>query len=72
MFLMRIKFLTLYFLFILIENAYAYIDPGTGSLILQLILGGIAAAFAMINGLLYKIKTFLKKILKIKDKKNNS
>mgnify|MGYP006088192281 CR=1 FL=1 len=71
MFLMRIKFLTLYFLFILIENAYAYIDPGTGSLILQLILGGIAAAFAMINGLLYKIKKFLKKILKIKDKKNN-
>tara|TARA_B110000438_G_scaffold247318_1_gene249394 strand:+ start:129 stop:338 length:210 start_codon:yes stop_codon:yes gene_type:complete len=68
---MRIKFLTLYFLFILIENAYAYIDPGTGSLILQLILGGIAAAFAMINGLLYKIKKFLKKILKIKDKKNN-
>ena len=71
MFLMRIKFLTLYFLFILIENAHAYIDPGTGSLILQLILGGIAAAFAMINGLLYKIKKFLKKILKIKDKKNN-
>tara|TARA_B110000037_G_scaffold88138_1_gene104501 strand:- start:441 stop:659 length:219 start_codon:yes stop_codon:yes gene_type:complete len=71
MFLMRIKFLTLYFLFILIENAYAYIDPGTGSLILQLILGGIAAAFAMINGLLYKIKKFSKKILKIKDKKNN-
>ena len=71
MFLMKIKFLTLYFLFILIENAHAYIDPGTGSLILQLILGGIAAAFAMINGLLYKIKKFLKKILKIKDKKNN-
>ena len=71
MFLMGIKFLTLYFLFILIENAHAYIDPGTGSLILQLILGGIAAAFAMINGLLYKIKKFLKKILKIKDKKNN-
>lgn len=71
MFLMKIKFLTLYFLFILIENAHAYIDPGTGSLILQLILGGIAAAFAMINGLLYKIKKFSKKILKIKDKKNN-
>tara|TARA_B110000027_G_scaffold57989_1_gene62774 strand:+ start:567 stop:776 length:210 start_codon:yes stop_codon:yes gene_type:complete len=68
---MKIKFLTLYFLFILIENAHAYIDPGTGSLILQLILGGIAAAFAMINGLLYKIKKFSKKILKIKDKKNN-
>lgn len=67
---MKIKFLTVYFLFIFIENAHAYIDPGTGSLILQLILGGIAAAFAMINGLLYKIKTFLKKILKIKDKKN--
>jgi len=51
------------------ENAYAYIDPGSGSLILQLILGGIAAAFAMINNLFYKLKKFTKKIFNIKDTK---
>jgi len=66
---MKIKLFIFFYLFIFIENAYAYIDPGTGSLILQLILGGIAAAFAMINGLFYKFKKLLKKILHIKDKK---
>jgi len=66
---MMIKLITFIYLFVFIENAHAYIDPGTGSLILQLILGGIAAAFAMINGLFYKFKKLLKKILHIKDKK---
>ena len=66
---MKIKLFIFFYLFIFIENAYAYIDPGTGSLILQLFLGGIAAAFAMINGLFYKFKKLLKKILHIKDKK---
>ena len=38
--------------------AYAYLDPGTGSIILQALLGGIAGA--MIAGRLYwsKIKSF--------------
>ena len=40
------------------QTAHAYLDPGTGSIILQAILGG--AAGAMIAGKLYwsKIKSF--------------
>lgn len=66
---MKVKLLTLLFLFIQMENAHAYIDPGSGSLILQLILGGIAAAFAMINNLFYKLKKFTKKVFNIRDTK---
>ena len=70
---MDIKFLTLLLYSILTVNAYAYLDPGTGSLILQLILGGIAAFFAMISGYFTKIKILLKKIFKSKkiNSKNN-
>jgi len=39
------------FYFILIflfpSNAYAYLDPGTGAMIIQLIVGGIAAGIVM-------------------------
>jgi hypothetical protein len=39
--------------------AYAYLDPGTGSILLQVILGGIAGA--LVAGKLYwsKIKRFI-------------
>ena len=42
------------------QPAYAYLDPGTGSIIIQSIIGGIAAATTF--GAVYwaKIKTFLK------------
>ena len=68
---MKIKILsTIFFYFLLIGKAYAYLDPGTGSLILQLILGGIAAFFAVITSFFSKIKKSLKKTFNIK-KKNN-
>jgi hypothetical protein len=34
-----------------VAPAHAYIDPGTGSMVLQLLLGGVAGA--MVNGRLY-------------------
>jgi hypothetical protein len=42
--------------------AYAYLDPGTGSIILQSIIGGIAAASAF--GAMYwnKVKNFLSRM----------
>jgi hypothetical protein len=55
--------------FLVITNAYAYLDPGTGSFILQAIIGFLAALF---SGFLYyfnKIKNFFLKIFK---KKNNN
>ena len=66
---MNIKILVLIFYFASVVNAYAYLDPGTGSMILQLILGGIAAFFAIISGFFTKIKNFFKKILNIKKNK---
>lgn len=49
-----------------INSAYAYIDPGTGSIIVQAIIGFIVAALTTIKIYWQKIKLFLKKILKIK------
>lgn len=38
--------------------SHAYIDPGTGSIILQSILAGIAVAIGMLRMFWYRIKTF--------------
>ncbi len=39
-------------------NAYAYLDPGTGSLILQAIIGTVAAAAATAGIYWHKFKSF--------------
>ena len=38
------------------EPAFAYLDPGTGSMLLQVILGGIAAVGVAIKLFWYKIR----------------
>jgi hypothetical protein len=38
------------------EPAFAYLDPGTGSMMLQVILGGIAAVAVAIKLFWYKIR----------------
>ena len=55
-------------IFLIVTNAYAYLDPGTGSFILQAIIGFLAALSA---GFLYywtKVKNFFLKLFK---KSNN-
>lgn len=37
------------------SSAFAYLDPGTGSMILQIILGGLAGAAVAIRMYWYKI-----------------
>ncbi len=45
------------------KPAYAYLDPGTGSMILQLLLGGVAGAL-MVGKLYYqKIRSFFAGLL---------
>jgi len=66
---MNIKTLTCLFFFLLTGNAHAYLDPGTGSLILQLILGGIAAFFTMFTSFVDKVKKFTRKTFNIKKNK---
>lgn len=38
------------------QNAFAYIDPGSGSIVLQLILGGVAGALVVVKMYWQKLK----------------
>lgn len=64
----KIIFISLYLNLILTNNAFAYLDPGTGSIILQAILGAIAAGFSYCAFYWNKVKTFFKKIFTKKNK----
>lgn len=43
--------------------AYAYLDPGTASMLLQGIIGGIAAGFAVISMNYHRLKSMISKWL---------
>ena len=64
-------YLTVTFFFTFTGVSYAYLDPGTGSIILQAILGFIAASLATLSFYWNKVKTFLCKFFK-KDKKSEN
>ena len=44
------------FLLLMISDAVAYLDPGTGSMLLQVILGGIAAIGVAIKLYWHKLR----------------
>jgi hypothetical protein len=50
------------------SSAHAYIDPGTGSIILQAILAAFAATIGYVVYCWQKIKTYFKKIFKSEKK----
>lgn len=56
------------FCLILPNNAHAYLDPGTGSYIFQLIIAAFIGGLFSIKLFWNKIKMFLKKLLSIGDK----
>ncbi|OGT37934.1 MAG: hypothetical protein A3F11_02885 [Gammaproteobacteria bacterium RIFCSPHIGHO2_12_FULL_37_14] len=60
-----------FFLFFIsqIPSAYAYIDPGTGSMLLQGLIAGIAAGLGLFFTYFKKIKKFLASIVLIIIKK---
>ena len=58
-------FLIILGLFFYCSNAYAYLDPGTGGIILQAIFGLIAGIITFYYILKQKIKYFFKKIINI-------
>lgn len=41
------------------QEAFAYLDPGTGSMLLQLLLGGIAGALMIVKLYWARLKDFL-------------
>ena len=50
--------ITLTLIFVLCIPAYAYLDPGTGSYFLQIIVATLLGAMYAIKQFLYKIKLF--------------
>jgi hypothetical protein len=44
---------------VLAEPSYAYLDPGTGSIILQSLLAGIAVTIGVLRLYWYRCKAFL-------------
>lgn len=68
---MRYLKIIILLIFFLIENAYAYLDPGSGSMIIQAILAGIAAAFSGIYVYWSKLKNFFQSKFSFLFKKKN-
>ena len=65
----KILILILTYLFCSMSNANAYLDPGTGNIILQAILAFIAGAAATVSLWMINLKIFIKKVFKL-NKKN--
>ena len=69
---MKVTFFTTFLYFYYSSSAFAYIDPGSGSIILQAILGFIAAAITGLSFYWNKVKIFISEIFKKnKNKKPN-
>jgi Mg2+/Co2+ transporter CorB len=68
----RLKIKSLTFLVVVflstIPSAYAYLDPGTGSMLLQVLIGGMAATLLSIKVFWKKIKDMFIKIFSRKNK----
>lgn len=70
---MYVKILyVLIFLFVNQNNAYAYLEPGTLSVILQFIVGAFAAIISYLVFYYQKVKNFLAKIFRKKKNKENN
>ncbi len=48
--------------FVFVDNAFAYLDPGTGSYIIQMILAAVLGIGVAIRLFWGRIKNFLKKM----------
>tara|TARA_B100000767_G_C19369778_1_gene371437 strand:- start:97 stop:336 length:240 start_codon:yes stop_codon:yes gene_type:complete len=71
------KFILIIFILITYTSpAHAYLDPGTGSMLIQGLIGGLAVAMSFISIYWHKFKSFFSKSdLKVgtkKDKENKN
>jgi len=60
---------TLHFLILAVQDTYAYIDPGTGSYLLQLMLAGLLGLAFTIKIYWQKIKMFFLKLFRTRQRK---
>lgn len=68
---MKKLYLSIYLYFCFSSSAYAYLDPGTGSVILSAIVAAIVAIKSYWFLILNKIKNFFKRKNKKEDKEKN-
>lgn len=61
--------LSLIFVLVFSRHAYAYLDPGTGSYMLQILVATFAAAFFAVKHYWTQIKAFINSLFK-RDKKS--
>jgi hypothetical protein len=67
---MKLFFFILFFYSISVSSSFAYIDPGIGSIILQTLIGVLAAISVTFSLYFNKIKIFFNNLInKIKKKK---
>lgn len=68
----KLLFVNFIYLFLIVSSAHAYLDPGTGSIILQGIIAALAAGAVFVKIYWYKLLTLLgiKKKSDFDDKKN--
>ena len=57
-----IQFLTIILCGISVDNAYAYLDPGTGSYVIQVVIAAFLGGLFAIKMFWTKIKTFFKNL----------
>ncbi len=70
MFLKRISFLVFLIFFVFINSAQAYIDPGSGSYLFQILVSGLVGFLFFARTIIRHINSFLdEKVLR--RKKNN-
>ena len=58
----KLLILILFFIFFPTDPAYAYFDPGSSSILLQALLGGLAAVATAFTWYWNKIKNFFKRV----------
>ena len=59
-------------LFVESRQAYAYLDPGTGSLLIQMLIGGVIAGMYTIKLYWYQLKSFIRRKLGKEDIEANT
>ncbi len=56
------------YLILMTKNAFAYIDPGTGSYVIQIVLAVLFGSLFMLKTYWKMVKTFLRNIFSKKEK----
>ena len=66
-----VKYLIVFLFYSILPVANAYVDPGSGSYLVQIVLGSIAAAVLFVRSHWLAIKNFFLGLLKTKIKTKN-